>query len=62
MKNSFVSISFWLVVVFFVVLGFGTVIINFSGWLGGKVDDSASYKKIEYVGRSGGYMYDYVVH
>jgi len=29
---------------------------------GGKVHDSASYKKIVYVGRSGGYMYDYVVH
>ena len=29
---------------------------------GGKVYDSVSYKKIEYVGRSGGYMYDYVVH
>jgi len=29
---------------------------------GGKVHDSVSYKKIEYVGRSSGYMYDYIVH
>lgn len=30
--------------------------------MGEKIHDSASYKKIEYVGRSGGYMYDYIVH
>ena len=30
--------------------------------MGDKVHDSASYKNIEYVGRSGGYMYDYIVH
>jgi len=29
---------------------------------GGKAHDSASYKKIEYIGRSGGYMYDYIVY
>jgi len=30
--------------------------------MGKKIHNSASYKKIEYVGRSGGYMYDYIVY
>lgn len=44
-NNSFASISFWLVVVFLGVLGFGTMLINFSGWLGGKVDERSSKKQ-----------------
>jgi hypothetical protein len=51
MKNSFASLSFWLIVVFLVVLGFATMIINFSGWLGSKADKK-SLKKQECIERT----------